>query len=335
MKELIEEIRKITADADDHGDEAIILQERNHASKTINKTDFRIIDPDNDKSDKICFIDGGNAEILSSPSFSLHLIRVYYCIYEDKKKISSKKYEFWSLAKPAFDSNLSYEINIIGSDLFNNKITFDPSDQTLKEGIHDANISKFGSIVRRFAELSVANQIAEERLAGMIVLDGNLQESIIGEDAYLSNLIDNCSKNMIRLASISKTNSILTNKGRSAAVLLNRLAPAGTWYCELSDKKHDKAPNICFAKLHPSSKHTFRVDFFDEAVFGSLAEHSKDPIFLGYPYGLVEADGHARIPNREKQMLRTMLMAKLGRGNDLATLLSSSDAHQILDKMQY
>ncbi len=40
---------------------------------------------------KIAFIDGGNAEILKAPNFSLQLIRTYYTIYKENKRINSKK----------------------------------------------------------------------------------------------------------------------------------------------------------------------------------------------------------------------------------------------------
>ncbi len=334
MMELIDEIRKITKNDNYYDDETIVLQEKDHIPKPINQNSFKTIN-NSSKNHKICFVDGGNAEILASPSFSLHLIRVYYCTYENKKRISSKRYEFWSLAKPIFDDKLIYEVNMIGYSPLGKKISFDPSDQTLKEGVYDANISKFGSIIRRFAELSAANSVAEGKLADIIVLDGSLQQSFVGEDAYLKNLIDNCHENNIKLAAISKTNNILTNKGRAATVMLNKLAPSGAWYCDIVHKKEDGAPKICFARLHPNSKHIFRIDYFDEGLFETLTDHSKDPIFLGYPYGLIEADSFARIPNREKQLLKTMLLAKLGKENDLVSLLSAGDAHQILDKMQY
>ena len=46
---------------------------------------------------KIAFIDGGNAEILKSSSFSLQLIRAFNVIYQKNKKLKTETREFFVL----------------------------------------------------------------------------------------------------------------------------------------------------------------------------------------------------------------------------------------------
>ena len=45
----------------------------------------------------IVFIDGGNLELIRSPSLSVFFSRVVYIKYKDNKKTSSKRIEFYSV----------------------------------------------------------------------------------------------------------------------------------------------------------------------------------------------------------------------------------------------
>ena len=71
-----------------------------------------------------------------------------------------------------------------------------------------------------------------------------------------------------------------------------------------------------------------------DAVFSFLAANSTDPVFLGYPYGLVESDRFARVSNRERECIRTMFMAKAGnRWGFIEKGSRSVDAHSVLDSI--
>ena len=71
------------------------FRDRSYQAIRLNEENFHSIKPDNPDK-KIAFIDGGNAEILSSSNFSLNFIRIYYVIYQDNKRISAKKKEFYT-----------------------------------------------------------------------------------------------------------------------------------------------------------------------------------------------------------------------------------------------
>ena len=125
---------------------------------------------------------------------------------------------------------------------------------------------------------------------------------------------------------LSKTTQLLTNSGDSAVAVLAGLGK-GRWY-------YDSKSEISFVRLHEKSNYVFRMDVFDfrkiKEIAGMLARYATDPVFLGYPYGLVEADRFARVSNEEKEYLKTLFLAEAG---DLGRYLRSQDAHSVLDSI--
>jgi len=92
--------------------------------------------------------------------------------------------------------------------------------------------------------------------------------------------------------------------------------------------------------MHEKSRHIFRLEIYREQkeklkeAISLLADNCKDPVFLGYPYGLIEADRNARISNNEKGMLRTFFSVKFGKDWErIEETLTSVDAHEVLDKI--
>ena len=95
-----------------------------------------------------------------------------------------------------------------------------------------------------------------------------------------------------------------------------------------------------FIKLNSKSKRIFRFEVFNgikfdiNIILSSLMENSIDPIFIGYPYGLIDADKFARIGNKERDYYRTMIMVRLGKKwNDIEKFISVLDAHEVLDRL--
>ena len=48
--------------------------------------------------EKTVFVDGGNAELLSAPNFSLQFVRVIAVVHENNKRAKTEKNEFYVLA---------------------------------------------------------------------------------------------------------------------------------------------------------------------------------------------------------------------------------------------
>ena len=98
--------------------------------------------------------------------------------------------------------------------------------------------------------------------------------------------------------------------------------------------------DIYFVKLNSRSDYVFRLDVartreYDiREIVSLLADNSRDPVFLGYPYGLIEADRFARVTNREKEGLFMELVVRLKSDyKRIKPYLNSLNSHGILDSI--
>ncbi|MBI2655195.1 hypothetical protein HYX06_02110, partial [Candidatus Woesearchaeota archaeon] len=170
----------------------------------------------------------------------------------------------------------------------------------------------------------------------------NLQSTLTNENHYLNELYESCEKNNDVLGALSKTNSIFTENGNLLSAVLSSISKMDCWlYYPIADiENHNHKAEMFFAKFHEKSRHIFRFEIFNmqkikaEQAINELAGNCADPIFIGYPYGLVEADRTARVSNNEKESLRTMLLVKL-KNRNIEKYLSAANAHEILDKISF
>jgi len=278
---------------------------------------------------KACYIDGGNAEIIGAGNFSLQLIRTYYTIYSGNSRIANKKHEFYVLASAKGKENkIKYEVETFNTH-FRLEKEFDALDESIITGGHKAEPGKIAEVIRKFAEIKMASEAVENLEKGdLIVRDGDLENQYTGEDKYYKQLFEKAQQKGIIISGISKTSTILTNTGNNATAALNPISPNCEWY-------YPGTLNTGFAKLHKQSKHIFRIDTNDKEQTGKilamLKQNSTDVCFLGYPYGLIEADRHARISVKEQKQLQLMFLAK--GGNKFREHISSKDAHEILNRI--
>ena len=139
----------------------------------IDKDNFkRIISKDCGKS--VAFIDGGNAELLNAPNFSLNFIRTCAVVFDKNEKREFIKNEFFCLSYVVEDKGLVFKTKIFpyrGSFVDEEHLKFNILDNALKQGKEKANISVVGNVARRFAELKLGAEIN----ADIIVIDGNLK----------------------------------------------------------------------------------------------------------------------------------------------------------------
>lgn len=278
---------------------------------------------------KVCYIDGGNAEIIGAANFSLQLIRTYYTIYNRNERTANKKHEFYVLiSAKGENSRIKYEAETYNTH-FRLEKEFDALDKSIATGKHKAEPNKIAEVIRKFAEIKMANEAVDALEKGdVIVRDGDLESSVTGEDKHYAQLFEKAEKKGVIISGLSKTSAILTNTGNSASSALSTISPECEWY-------YPATPFIGFAKLHKNAKHVFRIDTNDKEntgrVLGMLKANSIDPCFLGYPYGLIEADKNARISKKEQQQIQLMFLAK--GGNKFREHISSKDAHEILNRI--
>ncbi len=297
-----------------------------------------------DSCRKIAFVDGGNAQILGSGNFSLSLIKACYVVYENNKKIKSERIEIFAFAESIVENNeISYKISFFKSNdtIDLNDICFGSFDPTLMTGSSRADIKSVANAARRFAELRIAKYVSDRKIADVIVLDGNLQCTYTGENIFLENLYASCEKNHVLLCGICKTTSIFTDNGNLVGVVLMNLNKDSWLYhpvVDIENKNH--RAEMAFVKLHDKSRHAFRFEILknqraemNESV-NLISSNCRDPVFIGYPYGLIEADRIARVSNQERDSLRTIFLVKM-KNKNIEKHLNSGNAHEILDRISF
>lgn len=282
---------------------------------------FFSLNPESPK--KIIFVDGGNAEFLSGPNVSLQFARFYAGVWENNVRITREVQECVIAAvmqKKGDDVNFDVIVfSMDGEEL--RKYQFDIFDQRVSFGKRRAEPYAVGNLVRKKLEIEFAASFAKTLTKGdLLVRDGEIDIDI-EETQFLLDASKNCS-----LLSISKTCRLCTDSGSSALFVLEKIAPRGAWL-------YFAGGVVGFAKLHPESKHVFRVDASNVESFNSipfLLSNSQDPSFLGYPYGLIDADKFAQVTKEEIAQLKLRFAIK---SKELfGSLERALDAHDILNK---
>ena len=279
----------------------------------LDQTLFRPVVP---LSGALVFVDGGNAEMLSGPHVSVQFVRLYtgWCV--DNKCVRRLVDEFFMtvvLKEKVFEVSL---FALDGRVLYCWSI--DAFEPNLCVGNRMAQASAVAGYFRAVLEFERLAQAAAKDV--ILVRDGDLEAQ--GEPLVRAKelLVQNAQGPIFGLA---KTSSLCTDVGDSALVALRSRAPSGAWWYD--------GGKVCFAKLHANSKYVFRCDVEGnpEGAFAALASNSTDPAFLGYPYGLVEADKLAQVTNEERAQLR--LRFALESKGKFADVLAAADAHDVLN----
>lgn len=278
---------------------------------------------------RIAFVDGGNAEILKAPNFSLQFIRLYATIHEQNKRVKQFKKEFYALIAAQGKQGLKFEVETFNTS-FALQHAFPADDETLRTGLHLATPAAIADVVRMFAEYALAKEICNGlNTRDLLVRDGDLMPTQTHAQQYLDSLKTAAQERGIVLCGLSKTTSILTDSGNSASAVLQRIAPTNTWLYQPENS------NICFVKLHPRSAHVFRLDVINpedaQNVANALASQANDPAFIGYPYGLIEADQFAQVQTHETARLKLEMRAR--GGTTLNQHLTALNAHDTLNRL--
>ncbi len=343
-KKLVEQIIADLKSGMEKG-QKIFFGSNEYEGMEITSNNFHDIEKIKSDGTKVAFVDGGNQEIASGSNFCLQLQRVCAVIFKDNKHVKSVLHEYFLYIKTLKkEKELLYEANVFGvkNTPEINKLMFNAFDPMLKQGHFRADIRKIGDIFRRIAELKVCGKVVDELdEKDAVVIDGDLQFLTEEEKRCLEELFKSASSKKITVCALSKTESFVTNKGNSAAYLLNKMAPLSKWYYYPAFESK-KVNDIMFVKLQEKSEHIFRFEFLkkdiDEIkkIILILSQNSKDPVFIGYPYGLIKADKIARVSNCDKDIARTKLSFALGKHwRELFMHSSSLNAHGILDRISY
>jgi hypothetical protein len=259
------------------------------------------------------------------------------------KRNGRKLKEFYLLVK---ENNGKYYVNTYPKTSFNS-VVFDPEDESLRNGLEKCTAARIISVIRRFAELEFAYEHSSD--VDYVLLDGTLEARYPFEEEYLNKLFTSG-----KACALSKTCALTTKNGLSVTKELLDLGDMDSrslsksaydiWYYYpiVTNNNPKHIAELYFIKLNHKTNYVFRFEvqkgFAEDTaeLFSILASNSNDPIFLGYPYGLIDVDQYARVSDDESRLLQTKLSVKLGKDwNELSKHINSSNAHSILDKIKF
>lgn len=288
----------------------------------------------------ICSVDGGNNKIYESPKDSVHLLKIYFNLFKEGERIKNID-PFTAYLVAELDGD---KINVRLKPL-NNTIPIEKTEYTLRrEEVDEGKPTSAGHTIRKYLEWKTLGHVAEEYLSegDLIVRDGVLQTAVEQERKYAEQAYETIEDQDVYLTGIAKTSSLLTTEGYPLIASIQSLARTtekGLWYYHpIAENEHpDHKGEMYVVKYHPSSNYAFRTEFYRdmdvpvEDLLGHLAFQAKDPIFLGYPYGLVDADKKARVTDEEVEYLKNMGSNKMD--DSFRDKINSTNAHDRLSNI--
>ncbi len=281
------------------------------------------------KAKKVCFVDGGNNEVIKTPSLSVQLVKAYANAYNGRQKMRESVFtQFLSVTRMTSDDSqifLETQNHLLhGSEQLvpTKAFRLNSLDSSLALNGFRASVSTGGVVARRYSEWLAASAISQAITGEKIVVrDGTLQTSVVGESEYARDAYEKISANGGTCTALSKTSELLTTTGYSLINAVEKLAPAAlkakTWvYHPLFENTNaDHPAEITIARLHEESTHSFRIEVHSKAresiheALAGIAQTACDPVFPGFPYGAIDAHLHARVMDNEvasvKQLIKT------------------------------
>ncbi len=337
-------------------DDSFAFSLKNIQNLPIRKENFQVISSSTLQK-SVLAVDSGSSEIIATPAWSLYYLRVCGVVFngvktkllprlesyvlisssanqEEGKSVSFfNNHSIFSFSKEECKVNGS-ETNSFENKIFENKQLENKSSEQKMDTI---------SFFRRCVEIRYASLYLSALSEGdIILLDGTLQTTNAFEEMYLEKLFDSAKQNQIIVGSIAKSCTLLTRSGKGVLSVLGQISPKEAWIyfpCVIAESV-DHFAHIFFAKLHTQSSYIFRIELhgasekFADSFFSTISSLAKDPVFLGYPYVLIEADMFARVTYSETELLRYDCMRQSGK--DWADILSASrsiTAHSVLDSI--
>ena len=358
-------VGELVTKVEDQGNGTRMLESKYFKSLQLDPANFREI-KETTKPKKIAYVDGGNRELLRATNYVVELNRLYFSIFQGKERIVphhlNPRVEFFSyvaskIKKYGSKSEIFYDSNLFPYKLENKKILPEPSDvsfssmdRTITTGNKMAVINSVSAVARRFSEKSFAYKIIENELSkgDILILDGSLQNSYTNEHKYSKKLFDAGLKKGVIICGLTKTSTLFTDTGASllgSVRSISEKVKLDRWYLPVAIPKIEDEKGMIFViKLHPQSEHVFRFEIFVDQynklnekqiddVFSSLASNSNDLAMLGYPYGLIDADTHARVRLSDKEFYHDVLLPEISRHPAWKKIMGHSKTHMAHDDL--
>lgn len=333
LRNLIEELGAQLSQKE-HSD--IVLNNGKGKQFVIEPSAFSEIKPTEDIR-KIAFVDGGDGPLEESPNFLITINRVYFSLFQGKKRKKSKtnsRIQFFSYVTSNIytedgKKKVSYDTRLFPHNGADSKYL--PAEADLSSRTESTSVlqgAMLNSLGRRFAEWQMAIHIVEVELekGDMLVMDGSLQTSFKNEIKYANRLYDLALSKGVIVCGLAKTSRLITESGDP---LLARIAEIsekvsfGSWYVKVAEEvSSDDRGFMLAVKFHPKSQYVFRFEILREqfaemspdelnSVLASLAENSQDISMIGYPYGAIDADRFAQVRIDELNMYKGFVLSEM------------------------
>jgi hypothetical protein len=325
--------------------------------------------PKRTSNGKIAFVDGGSAELLSAPNFTVGFIRVYFGLFKGDQRIEPtnlpSRIDFFILCYSTIKSNhITYKTEIFPVKEewkeflpHIDDLEFNSFDQTLMSGNQRVAINRILDVARSFSEWHFAKFIIQNELekGDIIVRDGSLQTYVTNESKYANETYEAAMKKGVYFTAISKTSTLFTDTGQPLFASIQLLSESSAlkdsaWYYHpiVAITHPDHKAEMFAVKLHKNSDYVFRFEVLRdqvtkhnlgevELIISSLSTNSRDVGFPGYPYGLIDADKFARVSMTEKTayefQFRAILSSQKEIWEKISKFVRASDAHEVLNKL--
>ena len=301
---------------------------------------------------RIAFVDGGNGTIAESPKFAISLNRLYCGMFRGADRVNAPpnpRIEFFSLVArrvaPVEDRyKTRYAVSLFPHDTSHHRYL--PSASDVADSIRDTPTGadpRIHSLSRSLGEWRMARDAVRMLEDGdILVMDGSLTTLDRIESKYAQDLYRAARERGVVVCALAKTSRLLTRNGEPLLDRVNQISSStghGIWCIDVAEQisSHDQG-YVMAVKLHPNASFPFRFEILREQyremtdaqrdrVLSSLAANSCDISFLGYPYGLVDADRYAQVRKGDVSMYRALLESRLRLGGDMNGILQSLRAY--------
>ncbi|MCV0373131.1 MAG: DNA double-strand break repair nuclease NurA [Nitrosarchaeum sp.] len=313
-----------------------------------------------DSPRKIAFVDGGDGPLEESPNFLITINRVYFSLFQGKKRIKPKanpRVQFYSFVTSNISTvngkkNISYNTRLFPHGAEDKKYL--PAESDLTSSTESTSVlqgARLNSLGRRFAEWQLAIHVVESELekGDMLVMDGSLQTSFKNEIKYADRLYDLAISKGVIVCGLAKTSRLITESGDPLLARVAEIAedvPFGRWYVKIAEEvSSDDRGFMLAAKFHEKSRYVFRFEILREqfnamspdeinSVLASIVENSQDVSMIGYPYGAIDADRFAQVRRDELNMYQGFILSEKMRHPEwkrLQKYSASLSAHDTLN----
>ncbi len=263
---------------------------------------------------KIVFIDGGNGVIYQSPRHAVVINRLYACAFRGDTRVKEfphTRVQYYSLITRKGNSvdTMSYDVKLF-TDQSNQHM---PDEEDVASAIlyRPWDNTRVLSSARSLGEWRMACNVIDTLEEGdVIVKDGSLMAIGPTEESYAEQLFEAARSRGVIVCTLSKTSDKLTRGGEPLLEHVKNVSKEvgfGMWYIEVAENMTEYDRGFVMAiRLHQAADRVYRFDILREQyeemsvqerehVLSSVAANSGDIVYLGYPYGLIDADRWAQV----------------------------------------